>query len=176
MASTGGERDLMSFGSQRWPTPGCMIAPVLLVIVGCNPNSTRPPQLVPVTGAAQVELSLPRNRATQALADQLKSDTIPVTVVQVEDGYLETPWFDATTGIATEARPLGPNIVRLRAWIDPASPQHSHITVEVVYRLLADPSSPGRSLDRQVPNDNPAAERTGRALETLAARYPPRVG
>lgn len=171
-----GSEALRRIRSHEWLLTGPIIAPVLLAIVGCNPNTTRPPQVEPVTGAVQVQLSLPTNLATQELADQLKIDTIPITVVRLEDGYLETPWFDAITGQATEARPLGPNIVRLRAWINPASPQHSYLTVEVVYRLLADPSRPGRALDRQVPNDNPAAQRTGRALEVLSARYPPRVG
>jgi len=148
---------------------------VLLLALACNPNSTRPPQLAPVTGAVRVDVALPRDLATQELADQLVVDTFPVTVVQIEDGYLETPWFDAATGTATDDRPLGPEVVRLRAWIDPGAPRHSHLTVELVFRPLADPSRPGRQLDQQVPSDNPAAIRLGRALEAVTARYPDRT-
>jgi len=144
----------------------------LLAALACNPNTTRPPQLEPVTGAVRVELSLPTDLATQELADQLLVDTIPVTVVQLQDGYLETPWFDAATGTATDDRRLGPDVVRLRAWVDPGAPRHSYLTVELVYRPLADPSISQRQLEHQVPNDHPAAERLGRALEVLTARYP----
>ena len=149
---------------------------LVLLALGCNPNSTRPPQLMPVTGAVRVDVALPPDLATQELADQLVVDTFPVTVVQLEDGYLETPWFDALTGTATGDRPLGPEIVRLRAWIDPGAPRHSHLTVELVFRPLADPSRPERQLDQQVPNDHPAAIRLGRAIEAVTARYPARTG
>ena len=149
---------------------------LVLLALSCNPNSTRPPQLAPVTGAVRVGVALPPDLATQELADQLVVDTFPVTVVQLEDGYLETPWFDAFTGTVTGDRPLGPEVVRLRAWIDPGAPRHSHLTVELVFRPLADPSRPERQLDQQVPNDHPAAIRLGRALEAVTARYPDRTG
>lgn len=148
---------------------------LFLAALACNPNTTRPPQLEPVTRAVRVEVSLEPDLATQELADQLIVDTIPVSVVQLKDGYLETPWFDPETGSATGERPLGPEVVRLRAWIDPAAPRHSHLTVELVFRPLADPSRPGRQLDQQVPNDHPAAIRLGRALEALTTRYPARA-
>jgi hypothetical protein len=128
-----------------------------------------------VTGAIKVEVALPPDLATQELADQLVVDTFPVTVVQLQDGYLETPWFDGGTGTVTNDRPLGPDVVRLRAWIDPGAPRHSYLTVELVFRPLADPSSPDRQLDHQVPNDHPAALRLGRALEVVTTRYPARA-
>ena len=148
---------------------------LVMAALACNPNSTRPPQLAPVTGAVRVDVALPPDLATQELADQLVVDTFPVTVVQLQDGYLETPWFDASTGIATGDRPLGPEVVRLRAWIDPGAPRHSHLTVELVFRPLADPSRSERQLDQQVPNDHPAAIRLGRALEAVTGRYPDRT-
>lgn len=155
---------------------GVLLALFVAGLVACNPNSTRPPQLEPVRDALQVEVHLTRQLATQELADQLLLDSIPVTVVELRDGYLETPWFDAATGVATEAWPLGPEVVRLRGWVDPGAPQHSHMTVELVFRPVADPSSPPRELDQQVSEDNPAALRVGRALTTMAERFPSRVG
>ena len=95
-------------------------------------------------------------------------------VYQIHDAYLETPWFDAATGIATDRRPLGPEVVRVRAWIDPGKPNHSHLRVEVVYRPLADPSAPSRELDQQVPPDHPVTIRVGRSIETLRDRFGPR--
>jgi len=153
-----------------------LLALVLFSPVACNPNTTRPPQLEPVSGALRVDLELEGDLATQELADQLLVDSIPVSVVELRDGYVETPWFDAATGMVTEDWPLGPDIVRLRGWVDPGAPRHSHITVELVFRPQADPSSPAREMDQQVPNDNPAAVRLGRALEALSQRFPSRSG
>ena len=126
-------------------------------IAGCNPNSTRPPQLEPVTGALHVEVELQPQQATQELADQLLVDSIPITVVEIRDAYLESPWFDAATGEPTDQRPLGPDVVRVRAWVNPGRPNHSHLRVETVYRPLDDPSAPTRELDRQVPGADPLA-------------------
>jgi len=145
-------------------------------LAGCNPNSTRPPQVVPVTGAVRIDLALERDRATQEVADQLLLDSIPVTVVQPQDGYLATPWFDAATGLPTDRWPLGPDIVRLQGWIDPGAPHNSHVTVELVYRPMADPSLPGRELDQQVPVDHATALRVGRSLEALTLRFGSRTG
>lgn len=152
-------------GSRRW-------AVVLAFgFVGCNPNSLRPPQLEPVRDAVRLEVRLPPDAATQELADQLVIDSIPATVVAPQDGYVETPWFEAATGRATGRRPLGPEVVRLRAWIDPGAPHHSHVVVELVYRPLADPSLPQRELDVQVPPDHPAGVRLQRAVDRIMARY-----
>ncbi|MEE8061716.1 MAG: hypothetical protein V3T16_07785 [Gemmatimonadales bacterium] len=125
-------------------------------------------------GAIHSEVELLPDLATQELADQLLVDSIPITVVQIRDAYLETPWFDAATGVATDRRPLGPEVVRVRAWIDPGKPNHSHLWVEVVYRPLADPSVPSRELDQQVPPDHPVTIRVGRSIETLRDRFGPR--
>ncbi len=147
---------------------------LVLAALGCNPNSRRPPQMEPVPGAIHSEVELLPDLATQELADQLLVDSIPITVVQIRDAYLETPWFDAATGVATDRRPLGPEVVRVRAWIDPGKPNHSHLWVEVVYRPLADPSVPSRELDQQVPPDHPVTIRVGRSIETLRDRFGPR--
>ncbi len=149
---------------------------VVAGVAGCNPNSTRPPQVVPVTGAVRIELGLERARATQEVADQLSLDSIPVDIVEPQDGYLASPWFDANTGDPTEAWPLGPDVVRLQGWVEPGAPRHSHVTVELVYRPLADPSLPPRELDQQVPNDNPALLRVIRSLEAIRLRYGTRTG
>ncbi len=150
------------------------IPTVVLAALACNPNSARPPQLEPIPGAIHSEIDLQPALATQELADQLLVDSIPITVVQIRDAYLETPWFDAASGVATDRRPLGPDVVRVRAWIDPGKPNHSHLRVEVVYRPLADPSAPSRELDQQVPPDHPVAIRVERSVETLLDRFGPR--
>ena len=62
-------------------------------------------------------------------------------------------------------------MVKLRAWVDPGKPNYSQITVESVYRPLADPSRDDRSLERVVPDDHPVAMRVFRILDSLARKY-----
>jgi len=45
------------------------------------------------------------------------------------------------------------------------------MTVETVYRPVADPSLPERELDRQVPRDHPVAIKIRAALQELVKRY-----
>jgi hypothetical protein len=59
----------------------------------------------------------------------------------------------------------------VRAWADPTQPGSSRLTVETVYRPLADPSLPEREFDRQVPRDHPVATKVRSALQDLVKRY-----
>ena len=45
------------------------------------------------------------------------------------------------------------------------------MTVETVYRPLADPSLPERELDRQVPRDHPVAVKVRTALQEMVKKY-----
>ncbi len=138
----------------------------------CNPNTTRPP-IHPMLGALTLELDLEVPAATVKVADALRADSIPVTKEEPRDGYLETPWFESATGALTSRRPLGPDVVRARAWIDPLAPGRSRVRVEVVFRPWADPSLPERELERVVPPTHPAAARVQAAL--LRLQGPPPV-
>lgn len=147
----------------------------LLAALGCDPGSVRPfPS--PVPGALDVEVGLDIPTATTRFAERLIQDSVPVTVTAPRDGYLETSWFIAATGAPTSRQPLGPDVVRVRAWVNTAADRHSELLVEVVYRPVADPSLDPRELDRQVGGDNPAAQRVARSLEAMASSYPPRHG
>lgn len=138
--------------------------------LACNPATSRP-LFGPVPAVRPVEIELPLADATQRLAELLVADSIPVTRVEIRDGYLETPWFDAATGQPVSRRPLGPGTVRVRGWVDPSQPGHSALTVETVYRPIADPSLPERELDVLVPPDDPAAVRVRRVIDRLVERY-----
>ena len=142
----------------------------LVLAVACKPYTTRP-DFPPVTGAAQTEVELPVRAATRVLADALRRDSLPVTRVVPEDGLLESPWFDARTLRPTGARPLGPAVVRIRAWVDPTRQGFSRLTVETAYRPLADPSLSERELDHQVPLTHPVAVRVAEIVQELARRY-----
>jgi len=147
----------------------------VVLLAACNPNTTRPP-ITPIPGALEERLGVDPARAVALLVDALRADSLPVTVIRDRDAYLETPWFDGATGEPTTRRPLGDGVVRLRAWIDLAAARDSHVTLELTFRPLADPSAPERDLDRLLPADHPAAQRAKRVLDALKKRYPPAIG
>jgi hypothetical protein len=143
---------------------------LLLAIAACQPATNRP-TLVPRPEAAGQEIRLPVREATQRLAEALRADTIPVRRIDVRDGYMETPWFDARTGRPTNRRPIGTEVVRVRAWADPARPGNSLLTVETVYQPLTDPSLPDRELEQAVPLDHRVAKKVAGVLTRMAQRY-----
>lgn len=79
--------------------PRCPAAPplVLVLLLACQPYTTRP-SFGPLQGAAEAVVDLDVAKATTVLAEQLRSDSIPVSRVEPKDGYLETEWFSALTG------------------------------------------------------------------------------
>ncbi len=141
-----------------------------LLVMACYPTTTRP-GLTPVPEAITAELELFVPAATRALALALDTDSIPVSRTEANDGWLETPWFDAATLQPTGARVLGADVVKVRAFVEPGRPNHAVITVETVYRPFADPSRPGRALERHVPGAHPVANRVRAVVERLKQEY-----
>ncbi len=152
----------------RWKRPAAV--GIVAALAACQPATTRPP-FPPVPEAAITEMRLPAGEATRLLAEAFQADSMPMQRVVVRDGWLETSWFDAPSGRHTGRRPIGVNTVRVRAWADPTHPGSSKVTVETVYRPLADPSLPERELDKQVPRDHPVAIKVRAALQDLVKRY-----
>ena len=143
----------------------------LLTAVACQPATTRPP-FTPVPEALSSEIRLRVPEATRRLAEALKADSIPTHRVRLRDGYIETQWFNARTGrLASQRRSMGPGVVRVRAWADPARPGSSQLTVETSYRPVADPSLPERELERPVAPDHRVARKVQAVLVRLVERY-----
>jgi hypothetical protein len=143
---------------------------IACVVGACFPSTTRPP--FPVEPSAPVtDIALTAGPATRAIALALDADSIPVRRTEARDGWLETDWFDVHTMKPTTQRRLGPDVVKVRAFVEPSSPNHSTITVETVYRPLADPSTPPRALEQQVPVNHPVAGKVLAALNALAVQY-----
>ena len=142
---------------------------------GCRPGTTRP-SFTPLPEAAATEIRLPPQEATRRLAEALEADSLPPARVRLRDGYLETRWLDSAPGRPTGRRPIGTDVVRIRAWADPGRPGNTLLIIETLYRPLADPSRPERELERQVPREHPVALKVERTLEALLERYggPPR--
>lgn len=143
----------------------------LWAALGCDPNTTRP-GLVPLPEAAGTEVRLPPREATRHLAEALRADSVPIRRVAIRDAYLESGWFDTRTRRPAGAgRALGPGVVQVRAWADPARPGSSQLVVETTYRPLLDPSLPPRELERQVPRTHPVAADVEGVLRRLVERY-----
>jgi hypothetical protein len=140
------------------------------VAAACQPNTTRP-SFLPLPDAAGTEVRLSAREATRHLAEALRARSIPVKTVRLRDGYLETDWFDSKSGRPTRRRPIGPDVVRVRGWAEPARPGSSQVVVETAYRPLVDPSLPARELERQVAQDHPVAVKVEEALRQLLERY-----
>ena len=153
-----------------------MRATLFLITVGfgaaaCQPNTTRP-SFTPLPEAAGTEIRLSIPEATRHLAEALRADSIPPRKVQLRDGYIETAWFEAGSGrVVPGRRAVGPGVVRVRAWADPARPGSSQLTVETLYRPLLDPSLPDRELEREVARDHPVAVKVEAVLRELVKRF-----
>jgi hypothetical protein len=139
--------------------------------LACQPNTTRP-SFTPLPEAAGTEVRLTVPEATRRLAEALRADSIPPRKIQLRDGYIETAWFEAGSGrVVRGKRGVGPGIVRVRAWADPARPGSSQLTVETLFRPLLDPSLPDRELEREVPRGHPVAVRVEAALQELVKQF-----
>lgn len=142
----------------------------LFLIAACYPGTTRP-AISPLPEASRFEVALFVPETTTWLAVSLDADSIPVARTERNDGWLETDWFDAATLLPVQRRPVGPQTVKLRAWVAPGSPRHSVVTVELVYRPMVDPSLPERLLERQVPDTHPVAVRVKAVLDRMQQQY-----
>lgn len=134
--------------------------------LGCYPATSRP-DLQPVADAMTLEVELFVAEATRALALALDADSIPIRRTVPEDGWLESEWFDAVSLQPTRERPLGIQVVRVRAFVETGKPNHSVITLETIYRTAVDPSRPAREFERQIPEWHPVHARIKAALESL---------
>jgi len=150
---------------------------VVLALVGCKATTSRP-SFVPFPEAGHGEIGFGNadpvatiTEATRVLADALRADSIPVDGVHFDDGYLETRWFDAKSLEPTGTRPLGPEIVKVRGWVNPAKPGFSDLEVETVYVPYADPSRPERDLELPVPADHPVAKRVAGVIKALVQKF-----
>lgn len=141
----------------------------VLLLVGCNPNTTRP-RLVPFPEAQETEMRAAIPKAVDELARALRADSVPVRRIETQDGWMDTGWFDVATLTPATGQFTGPGIARVRAFIGPSRPKYAELTVEAVYRRMIDPSVPERELERPLPPDSPVRARIARVLDRLGER------
>jgi hypothetical protein len=150
-------------------TPVALLS-TLLLAAGCKPGTVRP-AFPPVQGAVRIEIELKTPQATEILGEILRGDSLPISRVDTRDGLIESEWFRVADKKAVGGRPVGPDVVRIRAWIDPSRSGYSYITLETVYHPVADPSLTSRQLDQQVPSDHPVGKRMLQIATELARLY-----
>ena len=142
----------------------------LLLLDACRATTSRPYfQPLPTASVAEVELSIPD--ATRALSEAMARDSIALGTIREKDGYIDSGWLDAKTLERTGARPLGTDVVRVRAWVNPSKDFWSELVIEASYRVMEDPSRPERELDRQLPDDHPLQRRLAGVIRTMIERY-----
>ena len=139
----------------------------LLLAAACARNGQPPWQPMPEAKRAEIELD--PQEATKKLAEAMTAAGLPVTSVATREGFVETAWFDSATMKPTGRRPVGTKDVRIRAWVMPYRYGWSEITMEAVYRPIADPSLPPRELERSVPFGHPARVKVREILQQLGA-------
>ena len=141
----------------------------VLLFAACSLSTSRP-SFQPMPEARVGDLDVEVAEATERIARALTDAGLPVGRVSPQDGYLETPWFDAATGRPAGGRPLGLDMVRVRGWVTPSAHGSSEIKVEAVYRPVADPSRPARELERSVPYAHPVRVQVRTAFRAIGAR------
>jgi len=146
------------------------VVTLLLLIVSCRATTSRP-SFIPLPAATSAEVQLEIPAATRALAERLARDSIPLATIREADGFLDSGWLDAATLERTGKRPLGSEVVRVRAWINPSKEFWSELVVEASYRAMADPSRPERELDLSLPPDHPLQLRLAGSLRKLIEQY-----
>ena len=121
-----------------------------LVLAACYPTTTRPAFLPePTAPVAEVELAIPE--ATRAAGRRARRRLHSGAAHRAEGRLAGKRLVRRDDAAADPRRRLGPDVVKVRVWVDPSRPNHSNITVETVYRPFADPSRPDRELEQQVP-------------------------
>ena len=146
------------------------LAVTVALIAACQLATKRPP-FEPLPEARHVDLALGRAEATERLVEALREDSIPLARVELRDGYVESPWFEAETGRAVPGGKPGAGVVRVRGWVEPARVRQSEVRLEAVFRQIWDPSLPERELERPVAADHPVLVRVDSVLARLAERY-----
>jgi hypothetical protein len=146
----------------------------LALLAACAPGTTRP-SFLPYPEAVMVILAAPPDRVTPQVSAWLASEGLKIEWMSVQDGYVETAWFNTRTHESTmglgDVADLTSN-VKVRCWLDPDAPGKSRFTTEVVYRPLLDPSRDERDLEVAVPAGTDGARLAERLRAAMTTKFP----
>lgn len=143
---------------------------LIAVLAGCQASTTRP-GFLPVPEVLTTELRLGVPEATELLAERLAADSFLIRRVEPRDGYLEGEWTRWPPGERTETATYNPSVTKVRAWIDPAHQFWSKVSVEIVYRVAADPSREPRDFERSIAPSHTLYQRLDGVLRELTRQH-----
>jgi len=146
--------------------PGRTGQAVLLLaatFAACQASTTRP-TFAPVPSAFTAQLRLEPPEAFDTILAAFRADNIPLQRIETRDTWFESGWLQSPQLTPATGRPAGPEVVRIRGWIDLGKPYHARYTVETVYRAVLDPSREDRELEIAVADTHPASLRVRRIL------------
>jgi hypothetical protein len=128
-------------------------------VTACGAGAARP-GFDPFPEALLDTVPVSAQAATALIGELVAAEGVEVKYVRPTEGYVETRWFDVHTAHSVSSMQLETDsTVRLRFWINPATPTESEILGEAAKRRVIDPSLPERETEEPVP-----AEHSGRKL------------
>ncbi len=142
---------------------------LVLSCLACNPASTRP-AFLPYPQALTGIVDGTNEQVVPEIAAWLNGEGLRAEWTSVQDGYVESAWFNTTTrqsmmGMGDPGDLLA--TIKIRCWADPYTPGKSQLTVEAVYRPVLDPSRMERDLEVIVPEGTAGYELAHRLLEAM---------
>ena len=143
--------------------------------LACNPASTRP-AFLPYPQALTGIVGATNERVVPELGAWLNGEGLRVEWVSVQDGYVESAWYNTTTRQSTMGTGDPGELlatIKIRCWADPYTPGNSQLTVEAVYRPVLDPSRTERDLEVIVPEGSAGYELAHRLLEAVQKKLGP---
>ena len=97
---------------------------------------------------------------------------LDIRVANVQDGYLETRWFNVVSRRSDDGDVAHPEReILLRFWVDPVGPLGYKLTAEAVYRRVSDPSLPSREREVMVPEDHEGEAILTRILDGVREQF-----
>ncbi len=146
---------------------------LIALLAACAPGTTRP-SFLPYPEAVMVILPAPPARVTAQVSAWLAGEGLKIEWMSVQDGYVETAWFNTRTRESTlgmgDVGDLSSN-VKVRCWLDPDAPGKSRFTTEVVWRPLLDRSRDERDLEVAVPAGSDGARLADRLREAMTTKF-----
>jgi hypothetical protein len=150
--------------AQHFRNPQSAIRNLLFVLAACTPVTLRPP-FAPFPEALHIIVNAPPGRAVTEAQTLLGADSAApvVHLLSPIDGFLETKWREVRDS-------AGSMNVQVRVWADPDVPGKARVTVEAVYRPIADPSRTSRDLEQPCPAGSVGRKVAERLVEGLKAK------
>ncbi len=137
----------------------------------CTAIGTRP-RFGPQPGAVVDTLGAGPGTVITTLASALAAEGLKVRAMSVAEGYLETAWFDPVTKRSVgQEHGHTERVFRMRAFADSIPAVKTELSLETVYRRMADPSAKGREEEIIVPPGHPGDSLVQRVLVDLRQRF-----